>query len=178
VIRFDAATDALLDIHRDLETHELAAVASDSKVPILFIVEGIDASVARFLQDRLRATDFPTPERLSFLDDYLDALPWYNYFDVEPHLPPLRSIAEKQEHCTFQFISCREFGEKFHLGDDRLIPDDPNWPYGRVGGGMNAVQRKEVSGRCTSFAPIALVRHHLTTWFDVRADGSWKTGKP
>jgi hypothetical protein len=141
------------------------------------VVEGVDAHFVDFLRARLSASGYDGEGPLHFLDDYLDAIPWYNYFDVEPHLPPLKSLAESQDHCTFQFISCREFEKKFFLGDDRLIPDDPNWVHGRVGGGMNAVQRVEVSGRSTSFAPLALVRHHVSIWFDVRNDGSWRTGK-
>lgn len=166
-----------LKLQRGLRTDDITGKSPADAV--LFIVERVDAA---FMDVVSRRCGQDVQNSLAqFLEDYLDSPPWYNYREVERHLPRWISPSEPRKHINLEFIGARELESvgTSPLRGERIWSPPASWwtIYDRKAGGFKPIERTDPGKKSASFADVALVRHHLGAWFDLDRKGNWKTGE-
>jgi len=147
----------------------------------LIIIEDIDErQIRRLLSSHVALDD--RRSFLSFLDDYLDNHPTYNFNDAQDHIAPAPSTLAAQQHVAFKYWRLREFEEVFDLTYEaiRTSPSDGDggvWRNKHIFGPMNPVPRVDANGKVTSFPPLAVMRAHVAAWFDAEPDKPWSLGR-
>ncbi|KAL3957458.1 hypothetical protein ACCO45_008036 [Purpureocillium lilacinum] len=144
----------------------------------LIIVEKADAAVLELiLRDRVSERD--RPSFLKCLDDYLEDQPSFNFLDVKRQLAPLPSVASKQRHVAFKYVTAREFDRPFRLEYSQVQQAGRAagaWRIGRTWGPMNPVQRHETDGVTSQFCPLAVTRTQAAVWFNGDENEPWSFG--
>ncbi|KAM3566778.1 hypothetical protein ARSEF4850_000312 [Beauveria asiatica] len=141
-----------------------------------FIIEQPDTASLRYFWDSyiIQKRSF-----LQCLDDFFHDQPSFNFTQVRPKILQMPSVLAKQTHLTFSYVLAREFDKSLRLDYSMIqkaAKDFGTWRDDRDFGPMNPVQRRELSGETTTFAPLALTRTSATAWFDSSEDRPWRLG--
>lgn len=126
--------------------------------------------------------DNAVPDKYTFLrclDDFFHDHPSFNFTDIRPKILQMPSVLAKQSHLTFSYVLARQFDRPLRLDYSMIqkaAKDFGTWRDDRDFGPMNPVQRRELGGESTNFAPLALTRTSATAWFDSHPDRPWKLG--
>ncbi|KAM3444509.1 hypothetical protein NHJ13734_001323 [Beauveria thailandica] len=139
-----------------------------------FIIEQPDTATLRYFWDSyiIQKRSF-----LQCLDDFFHDQPSFNFTQVRPKILQMPSVLAKQTHLTFSYVLAREFDKSLRLDYSMIqkaAKDFGTWRDDRDFGPMNPVQRRELSGETTTFAPLALTRTSATAWFDSSEDRPWR----
>ena len=159
------------------------AVPSDEAEPTpgdLWVVEGFDLQLLRFLVKRYSTSLATRSSFLRFLDEYLYNEARYNFQDVHRHIPLMPSDMTTYQHVAFAYSSAREFDRAFSLdykSTQHAFGASGTWRDPRRSGPMNPVQRRESSGKETTFPPLAITRGHIAAWFEEDSGQPLLTGK-
>ncbi|KAK0703957.1 hypothetical protein B0T26DRAFT_733418 [Lasiosphaeria miniovina] len=161
----------------DLNASNLATKLDPGASACIFIVERVDEEFMDFLVTRYPNSS--EKQLAQFLEEYLDSPPWYNFHGIDRHVPRLSSrTCRDSQYVNIEVVGAREFTRPVRLEDDRVRSKTGSWwdIYDRRAGGIEPIQRRRKEGNSTDFSPVALVRHHFAAWFDIDAQGAWKTG--
>ncbi|GJN85782.1 hypothetical protein PLIIFM63780_009356 [Purpureocillium lilacinum] len=174
-----AAQFCVLDANSLEPTHPVPELSDAGKrTAVLIIVEKADAAVLELiLRDRVSERD--RPSFLKCLDDYLEDQPSFNFSDVKRQLAPLPSVASKQRHVAFKYVTAREFDRPFRLEYSQVQQAGRAagaWRIGRTWGPMNPVQRHETDGVTSQFCPLAVTRTQAAVWFNGDENEPWSFG--
>ncbi|KAM3508438.1 hypothetical protein MY10362_001169 [Beauveria mimosiformis] len=148
----------------------------DTSTTQAFIIEQPDTATLRYFWDSyiIQKHSF-----LQCLDDFFHDQPSFNFTEVRPKILQMPSVLAKQTHLTFSYVLAREFDKSMRLDYSMIqkaAKDFGTWRDDRDFGPMNPVQRRELSGETTTFAPLALTRTSATAWFDSSEDRPWRLG--
>ncbi len=148
----------------------------DPNTTQVFIIEQPDIATLRWFWDNA------IPDKHSFLrclDDFFHDQPSFNFTDIRPKILQMPSVLAKQSHLTFSYVLARQFDKPLRLDYSMIqkaAKDFGTWRDDRDFGPMNPVQRRELGGDTTTFAPLALTRTSATAWFDSHPDRPWRLG--
>lgn len=148
----------------------------DTSTTQAFIIEQPDTATLRYFWDSyiIQKRSF-----LQCLDDFFHDQPSFNFTQIRPKILQMPSVLTKQTHLTFSYVLAREFDKSMRLDYSMIqkaAKDFGTWRDDRDFGPMNPVQRRELSGETTTFAPLALTRTSATAWFDSSEDRPWRLG--
>lgn len=142
----------------------------------IFIIEQPDTATLHYF------AEFLVSDRCSYLqclNDFFQDQPSFNFTEVRPKMLEMPSVLAKRCHLTFNYVLARQFDKPMRLDYitiQKAASDFGTWRDDRDFGPMNPVQRRELGGETTAFAPLALNRTSATAWFDSRQDRPWKLG--
>ncbi|KAJ3484613.1 hypothetical protein NLG97_g7013 [Lecanicillium saksenae] len=148
----------------------------DTNTTQVFVIEQPDTATLRYLLD-FHITD--KYDFLKCLDDFFHDQPSFNFKEIRPKILQMPSVLAKQNHLTFSYVLARQFDKPCRLDYatiQKAAKDFGTWRDDHDFGPMNPVQRREVGGETTTFAPLALTRTSATAWFDSHQDRPWKLG--